>query len=321
MLALCAECTTYTGIELDQQAAEATGGEGPISSITSADSTGGTDSSADTASATTAPTVGTIAGDGSGGDGTGSGGSSSDAPSSGGSSMDSSGGAGSTGPSSGGVAATDSSQASTGGTGGSIASGGAGGVGSGGSGGVGTGGAGGVGSGGSGGTGGVGGDSGSGGVSGTGGTGGTSPTTTFRYARLVALTSQNGNPWTAMAEFDLLDGSGQPIDRSGWIASADSEETVDEPGYASNAIDGDTNTYWHTEWGDYDAPLPHYLQIDLGSAQEITGFVYTPRQGGIQNGWILDWEFYLSNSASDPGSAVDSGSFPSGQAVQTVNLP
>lgn len=156
-------------------------------------------------------------------------------------------------------------------------------------------------------------------------TGGASTTgeatpTTFRYARLVALTSQNGNPYAAIAELQLLDGNAQPINSSGWTASADSEETVDETAPASQAIDGDPATFWHTEWGDYEAPLPHYLQIDLGSAQEITGFIYTPRPGQ-DNGWILAWEFYLSNSATSPGTPVDSGSFASGETVQTVNLP
>lgn len=307
MVGLAAGCATYSDIPLDEQrGTDTTGGEGAASGLASNDN----DNTSDSDSGTTTDGLATTTGmpgstsDSSGGSG-GSGGDATDTPSSGGTSADSSGGSGGdTGASSGGVAGSDSSQANTGGTGGSSTSGGAGGVGGGG------------GSGGAGGSGG--GSSGSGGVSGTGGTG---PETNFRYARLVALTSQNGNPFTAIAELELLDGSGLPIDNSGWTVSADSEETVDEPGAATRAIDGDTGTYWHTEWGDYDAPLPHYLQIDLGSAAEITGFVYTPRQGGVDNGWILDWEFYLSNSATDPGTAVASGSFASGQAAETVNLP
>jgi hypothetical protein len=162
------------------------------------------------------------------------------------------------------------------------------------------------------------GNSGSGGISGTGGT---SQVLGFRYLRLVAQSSQNGNPFSSVAELEILDANGQPLDNSGWTASADSEEMVDEMAPASNAIDSDPDTFWHTEWGTFEAPLPHYLQVDLGTAVEIAGFVYTPRQDGQQNGWILDWELYLSNSASDPGTPVDSGSFATGSAPKTVSWP
>ncbi len=138
--------------------------------------------------------------------------------------------------------------------------------------------------------------------------------------RLVAVTSQNGAPFTAIAELELLGGDGQTLSSSGWTASADSEETIDEEAPASQAIDGDEDTFWHSEWGDYEAPLPHYLQIDLGAAEEITGFVYTPRQDGQENGWILDWEFYGSNEMDEPGVLLDSGSFASGSSPQTVEF-
>jgi hypothetical protein len=138
--------------------------------------------------------------------------------------------------------------------------------------------------------------------------------------RLVAVTSQNGSPFTAIAELELLDGDGQPLSSLGWAVSADSEETVDEIAPASQAIDGDIDTFWHSEWGDYEAPLPHYLQIDLGAAEEITGFIYTPRQDGQENGWILEWEFYGSDSMSEPGTLIDSGSFASGTNPQTVEF-
>lgn len=107
---------------------------------------------------------------------------------------------------------------------------------------------------------------------------------------------------------------------SGFTASADSEETIDEVAPASQAIDGDIDTFWHSEWGDYEAPLPHYLQIDLGAVEEITGFIYTPRQDGQENGLILSWEFYGSDSMSEPDMLIDSGSFASGTSPHTVEF-
>jgi hypothetical protein len=287
LLALGVACAYQTDEPVDYGSAPTTGSGAALG--TTSDDTGSESSSTLGGSNTVTVTLGSS--NSSSTDGTAS--ASTDTTSTTGSTSD--GGSGGTTSSSGGTTSTTTSDGGTGGTAGS-GSGGDGGDGSGGN----------------------AGSSGNGGVSGAGGT---SQASAFRYARLVALTSQNGAPFTAIAELDLLDANGQPISRSGWTASADTEEIDDETAPASQAIDGDTETFWHSEWGDYEAPFPHYLQIDLGSAAEITGFTYTPRQDGQENGLILDWEFYLSNSANDPGAALDSGSFASGDSPKTVNLP
>jgi F5/8 type C domain len=222
-------------------------------------------------------------------------------------------------------------------------SGGKAGAGSGGA-GAGGGGAGGAGAGGggAGGAGGVGGNAGGGGAAGAGGAGGTAGTggasgggsggnagggagpTGFRYARLEATSEQAGNVWASVAELELYTTGGNAIPRTGWQVTADSSELDDEDTPAAAAIDGDTATFWHTEWEPApdnvnDAPLPHHLDIDLGSAQTILGFSYLPRQDRT-NGRIKDWKFYLSTDGVSWGTAIKTGTFPAGAAVQRVDF-
>jgi hypothetical protein len=55
------------------------------------------------------------------------------------------------------------------------------------------------------------------------------------------------------------------------VVSADSED-ADYP--ASQAIDGDAVTIWHTKWSPNEDPMPHNLVIDLGREVELRGIVY-----------------------------------------------
>lgn len=86
-----------------------------------------------------------------------------------------------------------------------------------------------------------------------------------------------------------------PWSQEGWkIVSVDSEETEGEDGRASNAIDGDPNTFWHTEWAKKTPKHPHEIVIDFGDALEIGSVVYLPRQDGGVNGSIDRFEIHTS---------------------------
>jgi F5/8 type C domain len=210
----------------------------------------------------------------------------------------------------------------TAGTGGAVALGGMGGTsvvgGSGGAGGVGgVGGAGGkAGSGG----GGAGGMAGSAGMAGSGG----AAPTGYRYAKLVATSEQTGKVWSSVAELQIMTTGSVAISRTGWVVMADSEELVNQTAPATAAIDGDTATFWHTEWSPApddvnDAKLPHSLILDMTSAHTVTGFSYLPRQNS-QNGRIKDYEFYVSKDGTNWGTALKKGAFPAGTALQTVTF-
>jgi hypothetical protein len=182
------------------------------------------------------------------------------------------------------------------------------------------GGSGGGGSGGTAGAGGAGGTAGGGGMAGSGG----AASSGFRYAKLVALSEQAGAVWSSCAELQIMTTGNLAINRAGWAIVADSQETNNEPDPATAAIDGNTATFWHTSWAPppnnvNDAKLPHYLMVDLITAQPITGFSYLPRQTGT-NGHIKDWEFYLSKDALSWGTAVKTGTFPNGTALQTITF-
>ena len=88
---------------------------------------------------------------------------------------------------------------------------------------------------------------------------------------------------------------------------------------ATNVIDGDPKTIWHTNW-ETPSPMPHSLVIDLGQAQTIQGLRYLPRQD-MTNGRICEYEIHVSSDGQQWGDAVLSGVFPSGAAPQIIQLP
>jgi beta-galactosidase len=118
--------------------------------------------------------------------------------------------------------------------------------------------------------------------------------TKARYLCLQALSSQNGDDFTTLAELDALDAAGKPLSRAGWkVLYVDSEETTAEPDLAENALDGHTDTFWHSLWSESHPGHPHTLVIDFGQAQELAGLRLLPRQDS-PNGRIKDYRLYLS---------------------------
>ena len=125
-----------------------------------------------------------------------------------------------------------------------------------------------------------------------------------RYLRLEALSEVNGNPWTSVAELNLIDGAGQTIARGGWTASADAAEAQTP---ASAAIDGNPATFWHTPWVTANPTPPHWLQIDLGAVQNVTGLRILPRQDGWVNGSIARFRVWTSTDGTNWGVPVAQG--------------
>ncbi|MDR2670804.1 MAG: discoidin domain-containing protein, partial [Oscillospiraceae bacterium] len=98
-------------------------------------------------------------------------------------------------------------------------------------------------------------------------------------------------------------------------ASACTEETVNESAPASNAVDGKTNTFWHTSWrsgandntlhangvgtiyGKANVENGHWIQIDLGAVTKVAGLRYLPRQNGA-NGRSTSARVYVSADGS-----------------------
>jgi beta-galactosidase len=120
---------------------------------------------------------------------------------------------------------------------------------------------------------------------------------------LEALNAQDGKPFAAIAELDLLDPEGKSLSHINWsIAYADSEELSAEDGSASNAINGQTADFWHTAWSQIQPGYPHQLVIDLGETVRIGGFRYTPRPGVNVAGRIKNYRVYVGGALAQPAA-------------------
>lgn len=94
-----------------------------------------------------------------------------------------------------------------------------------------------------------------------------------------------------------------------------------QPGYeAENAIDGDPATMWHTAWDESAPGFPHEFQIALDKPLRLRGFTALPRQDGKRNGWIKDYEFYVSSDGRNWGASAAKGAFAADSKLKTVFL-
>jgi endo-1,3(4)-beta-glucanase len=143
------------------------------------------------------------------------------------------------------------------------------------------------------------------------------PGTAVRFVKLEVLSEVNGKPWASVSEFNLLDANGVVMPRTGWIVSADSQAGSNP---ATNAIDGNPASIWHTPWSPTSLPMPHSLQVDLGSAKAVGGFKYLPRQDTSNNGKIANWRL-LTSADGVQWTQVAQGSFTASSAEQTVMIP
>lgn len=102
------------------------------------------------------------------------------------------------------------------------------------------------------------------------------------------------------------------------VVKADSEETGGEEGQAANAVDGNTNSIWHTQWQDESPACPHEIILELSEATAIKGFTYLPRQDDSDHGGIKEYEFSVSDDGKDFGKPVKTGEFSAGKEMKTV---
>jgi hypothetical protein len=148
-----------------------------------------------------------------------------------------------------------------------------------------------------------------------------------RFIKLKALSEINDEAWTSAAEIGVIAAGPQAAASApapGKIQlkflRADSQETASEDGKGAKAVDGDPNTFWHTQWTDDSPPCPHEIIIELVPPSAIKGFTYLPRQDGSVNGTIKDYEFYLSDDDKDFGPPVKKGTFAEGSDKKTVSF-
>ncbi|HZZ95480.1 MAG TPA: discoidin domain-containing protein [Jatrophihabitantaceae bacterium] len=150
-------------------------------------------------------------------------------------------------------------------------------------------------------------------------------TASARYVRLTALTEAgNRGPWSSAAEINLLGAptstppSYSVVPRTGWTATSSDEELVGENGSASNAIDGDLATIWHSKWSGTPTSLPHSITIDMKTPIAINGLHYLPRQTNGSNGTIGKYQVSLSTNGTTWSAPVAAGLWADNASEKTA---
>lgn len=145
--------------------------------------------------------------------------------------------------------------------------------------------------------------------------------TEIKWADGQAITADSTIRWADGQPFVYYSGS-SAIPHTNWtLTYADSQELAGENGAATNAFDGSSDTFWHTQWLGAEPPPPHEIQIDLGQTYTIDGFRYLPRQDGGVNGRIGQYEFYVSEDGVNWGNAVATGIFANNATEKEVAFP
>ncbi len=110
----------------------------------------------------------------------------------------------------------------------------------------------------------------------------------------------------------------QVIDQSTLIVHSFDSEQNSTTDAADNVIDGNSETFWHTDWAETAVP-PHEIVLKTDRSYKLTGLKYLARQDG-PNGRIGDYEIYVCTDGVQWGDAVTSGTFEGGTAEQEIHF-
>jgi hypothetical protein len=98
------------------------------------------------------------------------------------------------------------------------------------------------------------------------------------------------------------------LSKEGWeVTDFSDQEPTDNSAtgnsqVASNIIDGDWDTFWHSRYSDGEVPLPHYITVDMGEKHEARGFQFVQREGvsaGAKRVRTEELEVRVSNDGED----------------------
>ncbi|WP_199112286.1 DUF4998 domain-containing protein [Snuella sedimenti] len=105
-----------------------------------------------------------------------------------------------------------------------------------------------------------------------------------RYVKYEA--TEGSNFFAFLAEINVI----ESLDNIDWSVTDFSSEMGNAP--ASNTIDGELGTFWHSEWSPNQPPYPHYFTVDLGVEKTVAGFEVFRRQGDGRG--QIKHKFYVS---------------------------
>ncbi|AZA52132.1 discoidin domain-containing protein [Chryseobacterium sp. G0201] len=116
------------------------------------------------------------------------------------------------------------------------------------------------------------------------------------------------------------------MNRSNWTVSSSSQQSYFPATYA---IDGDKNTYWHTNFDTgtvQNAPaagasqnFPYYFDIDMGSVKDISGLSFIQHQGLVRTAKNIS--IYTRNSTTDTWKLENSYILTNTTDKQHVDFP
>lgn len=124
------------------------------------------------------------------------------------------------------------------------------------------------------------------------------------YELKLKMVHENGNVTETIYSYTFLNtvpvlnfSTRSEISKLGWsVVSYSSQETTGEGvtnGPASNLIDQNVSTYWHSRWTGTATAYPHEFVIDMGSSKNVNGLSITQRFGLSRA--IKNADLYASN--------------------------
>lgn len=131
--------------------------------------------------------------------------------------------------------------------------------------------------------------------------------------KLVAWTERTGHDPSAKTSFEVPAVADKSRPTIKYVSSQQRDE-----GEAEHLIDGDPDTYWHTEYGLTVTKHPHTVDIDLGEAKLFKAVACLPRQDNV-NGRAAQYRFAISNDAKE-WITVAEGKFPNSSERQKIEL-
>ena len=174
-------------------------------------------------------------------------------------------------------------------------------------------------------------------------------TSKAKYIKIVALSGFGDDRSAAIAEVGLIRARGETVVSDKEIkpgytktSSATEEmfETIDPLEYSTNksakyiqeiysdsesmrypaefAMDGNSNTFWHSQWQQVDLGAEHWLTIELKEEMTIGGIRYVPRQDMV-HGRIEDYRLEISKDGKK-WEVIARGKFENSAEEQSIIL-
>lgn len=110
-------------------------------------------------------------------------------------------------------------------------------------------------------------------------------------------------------------------DRSDWTVTADGWNTDNGTGKVEAIIDGNTNTYWHSDYTNNNQDMPHWFMVDMKKAQKVGAVGIVTRQAAVGvNGHIKDYEIWTGTDANSLTKQTE-GSLTYSLDEEWINLP